>query len=422
MTVAFWACVALLLAGALLFVLPPLLRPTGVRRAAESPLAAYREQRAQVDAEFARGTLSREQHQQALAELQARVVEEVGDPADHQPLEAGPRSKSLIAAVALLIPAAALAVYALTGTPAALHASEPQQASGEASPHAMSREQIETMVDKLAEKLKKNPEDAAGWHMLARSYVAFDRLPEAAQAYERANQLSPGDPQILSDFADVLAMVNDRNLEGRPMQLLQQALKVDPKHPKSLSLAGTAAFNRGDFDGAANWWRQLLATVPPDSQQATAIRSNIAQADAGGTQVAARPRTPVADNAGAAVAVAVVAAGTSIEGSVTVADALKPQLAPGATLFVYARPVAGGRMPLAILRVPAGGFPFRFRLDDSQAMTPQTRLSTHSEVMLVARISRSGNAMPQPGDLTGTLVPVKVGARDVRLVIVEAVK
>ncbi|MDB5953714.1 c-type cytochrome biogenesis protein CcmI [Ramlibacter sp.] len=420
MTVAFWACVALLLAGALLFVLPPLLRPTGVRRAAESPLAAYREQRAQVDAEFARGTLSREQHQQALAELQARVVEEVGDPADHQPLDAGPRSKSLVAAVALLIPAAALAVYALTGTPAALHASEPQQASGEASPHAMSREQIETMVDKLAEKLKKNPEDAAGWHMLARSYVAFDRLPEAAQAYERANQLAPGDPQILSDFADVLAMVNDRNLEGRPMQLLQQALKVDPKHPKSLSLAGTAAFNRGDFEGAANWWRQLLATVPPDSQQATAIRSNIAQADAGGTQVAARARTPVADNAGAAVAV--VAAGTSIEGSVTVADALKPQLAPGATLFVYARPVAGGRMPLAILRVPAGGFPFRFRLDDSQAMTPQTRLSTHSEVMLVARISRSGNAMPQPGDLTGTLAPVNVGARDVQLVIVEAVK
>jgi cytochrome c-type biogenesis protein CcmH len=438
MTIAFWGSVALLLAGGMLFVLPPLLRPPVVKRDVASPLEAYRDQRAQIDEDFAQGTLTREQHAQALAELQTRVVQEVGDVETPAPARHTPQSTAFIVAVALLIPAGALALYGILGTPSALKGGDAGAVASRAeqAPHPVTQQEMEAMVEGLAQKLRQNPNDATGWHMLARSYVAFNRLPEAAQAYDKANALAPGDPQLLSDYADVLAMVNGRSLEGRPTQLVMEALKVDPRHQKSLALAGTAAFNRGEFAKAADWWKQLLATLPPGSEQAKAVESNIAQAQAGGKDtgagvMAAGPAaaaTPAAQStqrapaAPAAPAANAAAAGATVEGSVTLADAVKAGMAPGSVLFIYARPADGSRMPLAILRQEAGSFPVRFKLDDSLAMAPQARLSLHSQVMLVARISKSGNATPQPGDITGSLGPVKVGTRDLKLVIDEVVK
>jgi cytochrome c-type biogenesis protein CcmH len=438
MTIAFWGSVALLLAGGMLFVLPPLLRPPVVKRDVASPLEAYRDQRAQIDEDFAQGTLTREQHAQALAELQTRVVQEVGDVETPAPARHTPQSTAFIVAVALLIPAGALALYGILGTPSALKGGDAGAVASRAeqAPHPVTQQEMEAMVEGLAQKLRQNPNDATGWHMLARSYVAFNRLPEAAQAYDKANALAPGDPQLLSDYADVLAMVNGRSLEGRPTQLVMEALKVDPRHQKSLALAGTAAFNRGEFAKAADWWKQLLATLPPGSEQAKAVESNIAQAQAGGKDtgagvMAAGPAaaaTPAAQStqrapaAPAAPAANAAAAGATVEGSVTLADAVKAGMAPGSVLFIYARPADGSRMPLAILRQEAGSFPVRFKLDDSLAMAPQAKLSLHSQVMLVARISKSGNATPQPGDITGSLGPVKVGTRDLKLVIDEVVK
>jgi cytochrome c-type biogenesis protein CcmH len=438
MTIAFWGSVALLLAGGMLFVLPPLLRPPVVKRDVASPLEAYRDQRAQIDEDFAQGTLTREQHAQALAELQTRVVQEVGDVETPAPARHTPQSTAFIVAVALLIPAGALALYGILGTPSALKGGDAGAVASRAeqAPHPVTQQEMEAMVEGLAQKLRQNPNDATGWHMLARSYVAFNRLPEAAQAYDKANALAPGDPQLLSDYADVLAMVNGRSLEGRPTQLVMEALKVDPRHQKSLALAGTAAFNRGEFAKAADWWKQLLATLPPGSEQANAVESNIAQAQAGGKDtgagvMAAGPAaaaTPAAQStqrapaAPAAPAANAAAAGATVEGSVTLADAVKAGMAPGSVLFIYARPADGSRMPLAILRQEAGSFPVRFKLDDSLAMAPQAKLSLHSQVMLVARISKSGNATPQPGDITGSLGPVKVGTRDLKLVIDEVVK
>lgn len=451
MTLVFWGTVALLLAGALLFLLPPLLRPAR-SIAGPSPLAAYRDQRDQIDDEFAQGKLTATEHEQALAELQCRVVDEVGDvhPEAAAPMRAPPLATLLL--VALLLPAGALALYGLLGKPAALTlsatgappvagAGKPGGATGAGeAPHAMTREQMESMVEQLAERLKKSPEDADGWHMLARSYVAFGRLPEAALAYDRASTLSPRDPQVLADYADTLAMVNGRNLEGRPMELVNAALKIDPAHQKSLALAGTAAFNRSDFVGAVGQWRKLEAVLPSGSEQARAIAVNIAQAQAQAQTAgkgaapapaaqAQAPATPAAAQAPAPApaptqsaaqtptASAPAAAGVSVEGTVTVAAALTPRPTAADTLFVFARPTSGARMPLAIIRTKAGELPYRFKLDDSLAMSPQFKLSGQTEVMLGARISRTGNATPQSGDLMGTIGPVKIGARELKLVI-----
>jgi cytochrome c-type biogenesis protein CcmH len=424
MTFAFWSTIALLLGGALLFVLPPLLRPPARTQAGPSPLTVYREQRAQADAELAQGTLTTGQHAQALEELQGRVIDEVGDtpdPADVQPGRL-PSLASVVAA-ALLLPAAALTLYGLLGNPAALAPLAPASPGAGNAPHTMSRDQMEEMVERMAEKLEKSPTDAEGWHMLARSYVAIGRLPEAAQAYDRASTLAPKDPQVLADYADTLAMVNGRNLEGRPTELVMAALKIDPAHPKALSLAGTAAFNRGEFATAAATWEKLLATLPRDSDQARSVSASIAQAQAAATKVPQPSVAGARPQVDAATTAAPAATGTrDIEGRVTIADALKPRLAPGTTLFVFARAVDGPRMPLAIVKVGAGQFPYQFKLDDSSAMAPQFKLSGQTTVMLGARISRSGNATPESGDLMGTLGPVKVGSRDIKLVIDKVVE
>lgn len=420
MMLAFWSAIALLLAGALLFVLPPLLRPPALTQAGPSPLTIYREQRAQFDAAMRRGTLTQVQYARALEELHGRVVNEVGELPEPAVAQAnGLPPLASILAVALLLPAGALTLYNVLGKPEALVPTQ-AQASGGNAPHTLSREQMEEMVESLARKLKKSPDDAAGWHMLARSYVAFGRLPEAAQAYDRASTLAPKDPQVLADYADTLAMVNGRNLEGRPTQLVAAALKLDPVHPKALALAGTAAFDRGDFASAVASWQKLQAVLPPDSDQARSIANSISQAQA----AAAKVPTPVAaggrpkpEASGPPAAPVATAGPAIIEGRVTIADALKPRLAPGTTLFIFARAADGPSMPLAILRVPAGQFPYSFKLDDSLSMGPQFKLSGQREVMLGARISRSGNATPQSGDLTGMLGRVKVGSRDVRLVI-----
>jgi cytochrome c-type biogenesis protein CcmH len=423
MTFAFWGTIALLLGGALLFVLPPLLRPPARTETGPSPLMAYREQRAQADAELAQGTLTPAQHAQALEELQGRVIDEVGDvpdPALVQPARLP--SLASVLAVALLLPAAALGLYGLLGKPAALAPLAQQSAGAGNAPHTMSRDQMEEMVDSMAEKLKKAPNDAAGWHMLARSYVAIGRLPEAAQAYDRASTLAPKDPQVLADYADTLAMVNGRNLEGRPTELVVAALKIDPAHPKALSLAGTAAFNRGEFAAAAATWERLLATLPRDSDQSRSVSASIAQAQAAATKVPQPGVAGARPEVGAGAAAPVATGPRDIEGRVTIADALKPRLAPGTTLFVFARAVDGLRAPLAIVKVAAGQFPYEFKLDDSLAMAPQFKLSGQTSVVLGARISRTGNATPQSGDLMGTLGPVKVGSRDIKLVIDKVVE
>ena len=292
MTLAFWSTIALLLAGALLFVLPPMLRPPAVQ-AGPSPLSAYREQRAQIDSAMQRGNLTREEYAQALAELQGRVVNEVGELQQPPAAANGLPPRGSIVALSLLLPVAALALYSLLGSPEALAPAQARAASGSEAPHTLSSQQVEQMVEGLATKLKKSPDDAAGWHMLARSYVAIGRLPEAAQAYDRASALAPRDAQVLTDYADTLAMVNGRSLEGRPTQLVEAALKIDPAHPKALALAGTAAFNRGEFAAAVAFWRKLQAVLPPESDQARSIASSISQAQA----AAAKARPPAATNA-----------------------------------------------------------------------------------------------------------------------------
>jgi len=415
----FWVVSALLLLLAMWMVSGSMWRKPATARkaqsASQSNLAVLKAQLQQIDQDLAQGALDAAQHQAARADIERRVLEE--ESVAIAPLRDGSvRGTMLMLLVA--VPVLALGLYGLTGTPAAL-SPQPPQAQGSPSSH-----DVEAMIAKLAERMDKQPpgnvDDTEGWVMLGRSYSAMQRYADANRAFSRALQLMPGNPQILVDQADVLAMQQGGNLEGEPLRLIEQALKNDPSNPKGLALAGTAAFERKDFDTAIRLWSRARAVAPADSEFARMLDSSLADARTAVASVTAPATQSVAVPAAVAAATPAkqepAAGRTAVSGRVRVAPALAARVDPGDTLFVFARAAEGPRMPLAILKRGAGELPLQFTLDDSMAMTPQMKLSSFASVVAGARVSKSGNAMPQSGDLEGQVV-VPPGGGPIEIVI-----
>ncbi|MBW8830680.1 MAG: c-type cytochrome biogenesis protein CcmI [Burkholderiales bacterium] len=341
-------------------------------------------------------------------------------PLEDEPAVAAPGSSAgLIGVLAVFVFVMAGGGYAVLGAPDRLVLGPESSAKADASPDAQppmsaasraeAMAKINVLVDKLLTHLKEQPDDADGWQMLARTYAAMGKQADANQAFNTAEKLRPNDATLLSDHAVAVALSNNRKLEGEPTQLIERALKADPKHPKALALAGTAAFERKDYKGAVRYWEDLAKVEPADSPFAEQIRASIAEA----RQMASMPAA-----ADAAPKAAATAAGPAqITGIVTLAENLKGRVSPDDTVFVFARPVEGSRMPLAIIRKQVKDLPFQFTLDDSSAMSPASKLSGAASVAVGARVSKSGNAMPQNGDLQGLVPSVQVGTNALKVEI-----
>ena len=412
----FIAIAAVMTAIAVLWVVVPLLRrrePGDGIETSGSNLAILRTQLAELDADVGSGVLSAEQHASARAELERRVLEEGGSEGASV---GGAQSGGTAAAIvfALLIPLGALGMYLWVGEPDGMR---PEAAAAE---HQATPKEVDEMVSRLAARLEKNPDDPRGWMMLARSYYVMKRMPEAVAAFEKAAQAVKDDADFYADYADALAMSQGRKLDGRPLQLIQLALKIDPGHPKALAMAGSEAFFRKDYPGALAYWEKLLPLLPPDSEMGKSIASGIAEArELGGIKgpvaTKAAPKAEAKPAKGAEAKPA--AGGASVSGRVTLAPAIAAKASPGDTLFILARAVNGPRIPLAVLRKQVSDLPFEFTLDDALAMSPELKLSGFPEVIVAARISKSGNAIAQSGDLQGTSAPVKVGAKGLSITI-----
>ncbi|HST02069.1 MAG TPA: c-type cytochrome biogenesis protein CcmI [Usitatibacter sp.] len=397
---------ALMTLVALAFVLVPLAR---VPRAAgpslaEANLEVLRSQRREIEADAASGLIGSEERDAALADLVARAQGELALPGEAAAAPAARKPWTTIAIVAAALPALAIGTYLALGDPTALR---PRPAAAQ-----MDDAQIVAMVESLAVKVRERPDDARGWALLARSLAALGRFDESAKAYEHLVGLVPDDAQVYADYADALAMAQGRTLAGKPYELARRALAIDPRNPKALALAGSAAMDGGDFPAAAGYWRSLAAQMPSgsdDERQVLAILDELnTKAAAAGRPLPSMPR--IAKAAPAATA-------AKVTGSVRIAPTLAAKAAAGDTLFVFARAEGGSRMPLAVLRTSAGTLPLDFSLDDSMAMSPMAKISSASAVRIEARVSRSGGAAPQSGDLVGTSDIVKPGASGVKIVI-----
>lgn len=416
----FWSVVALLLGGALLMLLPPLWKS----RAAAEPvtrgaanLAIYRDQWREAERDLGQGLIAPEQIDQARDDIQRRWLEDAAAPAPpavavSQPAASQTARRSAIA-LGLLLPLASVLSYLALGDPASLAPLPPPSApaAGEAR-HSLTPEQIQSRVAALSERLKAEPGNAEGWVMLGRSYVVLGRYRDAATAWRRAADLLPGNATLLADLADVLAMAQGKRLAGEPARLIQRALDADPRHVKALALAGSAAFEARDHAAARAYWERVLAQVPPDSDIARSMQGSIAQA----TQLEAAMAAAAPSATPAPAVVPAVVAG-ALTGEVRLSPALAARVAAGDTLFVFARAAQGPRLPLAIVRRPVGEWPAAFTLDDSMAMAPKLKLSGFAQVVVSARVSRSGNATPQPGDLIGHSAPVTPGVQGLHILI-----
>lgn len=416
----FWLVALLLAAGTLALLLPPLW--SGADSLARGPLLAgaadagttpalLREQLTLTDSDLAADRIDAATAHRQRAEIGRRLLEEhAGAPVAWRTGPARGTAWAVVAGVPLL----AVVLYSVWGTPGALS----QPARQDSSPQA-SMTQVESMVSQMTQALQARaqrgeagPEDGPAWAMAARTLASLQRFQEADQAFARALTLTPNDARLLADRADILSLLQGQNPEGEPMRLIERALRIDPGQPKARALAGSAAFQRGDMAGAITHWRRALASLPPESEFARGLTQSLqqamqAQADPPGPVVTPRlPRTP--PNPGAV-------SGGAVRGRVDLTPALRARARDDDTVFIVARAEQGSRMPLAIARLRVADLPAEFALDDSSAMSPQMRLSAHAEVVVSARISRSGQALPQPGDLVSTPVHTRVGLRGVEL-------
>lgn len=404
----FWALALALVLATLAALVVPLLR-SRARREGPAPddaaAAVYRDQKRQIDADFAAGAIGEEERAAAEAEIVARLGAELSAAPQPDAAAAGRAPWIVAIAIVAIVPAAALVAYLAVGNPQALDAG--------AARKRMTEPEVVSMVERLAQRMKEDPSDPQGWLLLGRSWSALQRYRESADAYAEAVKRMPGNADALADWADAFAMAQGRKLAGKPTEIIGQALAADPTHPKSLALAASAAMERGDDKAAVRYWQALLAVVPPGSEDAQGIAATIAQL--GGTPSPA-PLTSAAARPSPQPSAAAPAA-SRITGRVEIAPALASRIPPDATLFVYARAAQGSRMPLAILRRTARELPLEFALDDSMAMAPGATISSAREVVVEARVSASGSATAASGDLSGVSAAVAPGASGLRITI-----
>jgi cytochrome c-type biogenesis protein CcmH len=271
------------------------------------------------------------------------------------------------------------------------------------------------MIQRVEEKTRNNPDDGEAWSMLAKTYAAVGQWPGALQAFEKAMKLLPGDASVLSGYAEALAIANNRVLAGKPVELVQKALEIDPEDIKGLELAGIHAFQTQRFEQASVYLKRLYNLLPPNDPYAQDILATQKEAERLAFPGLAGMGSPDISPAVTESRSSPVQGGR-VAGRVDIAPALKSRLDGSATVFLFARPGAGGA-PVAAVRSTVDSLPLEFSLDDSMAMNPVNVLSQHMEVALVARVSMSGNPMSQPGDFEGSVSGVKVGTTGVKLLI-----
>lgn len=433
---SFWAISGIFIVTALLFIVPTLLR----NRESEQEnlehdavnITVYRDQLAELDKDLENDILTPEQYNKSKQELQQRMLQDVPD-GEEVIIQKNKKIHNIAtsAVIVLILPLAAVFLYLVIGDtrgllPQAQLANATQMNRDGGSDAPAGHDNFSSVLENLIARLNKNPEDIEGWIMLGRTYAIMQRYTDATNTYAKLAELVPNNPQILSDYADVLAMKNQGSLAGKPTELIHQALSIDPQYPKALALAGTAEFEQEKFEQAAAHWEKLLEVIPADSQLAKSVKASIDEAKslaAGNkgttSEQLAKASEPQQTNVQSEKDSANTAApgSTSVSGRVTISKEMAAKTSPNDTLFIYARAKTGPKMPLAILRLKASDLPATFTLTDDMAMMPAMKISSFPEVVIEARISKSGQAVPASGDLQGFSQPVQIGNENIEIVI-----
>ena len=417
--------------------LAALLRPwwrSGRRVASADSLSAlnaavHRDRLAELDRDHSNGTLSAAGLAEAREELQRQLLDDTAATEVHVAESSSWKSGLVLGAVVTL---AAVAVYALLGSPAAVLPAPVQAQRATAD--------MEQLTARLAQKLEQNPSNPEGWVMLARAYKSMGRWDDAERAFGRIGPDFDKNAELIAELAEMLVQKNN-GFTPRARELIQQALRVEPGNMLALFLGGGEAFDGGRYAEAAALWQRVLPNLEPGGEDAQMVEASIARAlELGGGKRPAITRGDVIPGAvspqdevhravgklaaekgaetGAESKPVVAKAGAeAVSGRVELSATVKDKAKPDDVVFIFARAVDGPRMPLAAKRVRVADLPLDFMLDDSQAVMPGANLSSAQQVRIEVRISKSGSANPGAGDLTGKSAAIKPGAKGVRVIV-----
>ena len=424
---------ALCVAGVVVWVL---LRQGPVVTSASQSQAnvkVYREQILDLDREHANGHLSDAEWQQSRDELSVRLLQDTAVE-DEPQLITQAQSWRTAVVIALVFPISALGLYIWLGAPEAISPMPPASALAEAATEQAAAPNLDQIVENLASKLQADPNNLEGWVLLGRTHRSMGNLDAALSAFDRALKLNADDELILAR-AEVLAAKNQGRFDGEPWRVIREVLQRDPQNYAALLLAGSASYANNRYADALEFWQRARLRLSADHPDVPNLIEAMSTVQTKLKNPASPSSTPAAQSAQGAVpaqgsaasgtapaaAVASAAGGAAsalnVSGQVRLSAALKSQTSPTDVVFVYAVPANGERMPLALLKTTVAQLPLSFTLDDSSAMLPDRKLSGASQVLVKARISKSGNAIPQSGDWEGSLGPVKVGATGLDLEI-----
>jgi cytochrome c-type biogenesis protein CcmH len=390
--VSFFIAAFLLLVLVLFLLLRPFLFTGKVEGTSRRQMnaAIYREELDKLAAEHAAGTISVQEYEMSHAEMRQRLFQDTNEEDDKAVMGS---TKKVAFGLCAFIVILSSGLYFSLGDAIDIAQQNNQK--------PMTQAGVEQMVTDFALKMEKNPDNLEGWAMLGRSYRILGRNDDAAKAYGRAGNFINQDPELLAEYADTLVATANGSFAGKPLQLINQALKLDPNNLLALWLSGTASFSSGNYKAAVQTWDKLAQQLPPGSEESRAIQASIAEARSKG---------------GLASAPAVASSAKGVSGKIEISADLKSKVKPGDLLMVIARP-PGERMPVAVLKVPATEFPMNFALTDALAMNPSAPISKLSEVAIEVRISKTGMAKAEAGDLISAVQTVKVGSNQVKLLI-----
>lgn len=352
--------------------------------------AIYREELDKLEADRLSGVVDSANYEQVHAEMRQRLFQDT-DEADDLAVLGSP--KKTMVGISIFVVILSTGLYFGLGDVFRI------ADMNDAKP--MAQEGVEKMVAEFAAKMEKEPDNLKGWAMLARSYRILGRNADAEKAYVRAGSFVDSDPQLLADYADVLAANANGNFAGKPLQLINKALALDPNNLLALWLSGTADFNAQNYKAAVQSWEKLAKQLPADSNEARTIAESIAEARSKG---------------GLAPASAPAISNQGVSGQVEITRDLQSKIKPGDILMVIARK-PGERMPVAVLKTAVTAFPMNFVLSDALAMSPNALISQLPEVSVEVRISKTGMAMPESGDLISAPKTIPVGIKNIRLMI-----
>jgi cytochrome c-type biogenesis protein CcmH len=386
----FWIASTGLLLLALLIIVPPILRKPGdeVDDRQQQNIDIAKDKKSTLDSQLQQGELNQQDYDNALLDLQTALALDLENAESIKQQQQGRWAVWLLIAI---LPLMSIGLYFQLGEYRVIeNPALAEVASNQQTQQASSNLSMDDMLDQLKARLREDPDNAQGWYLLGKSYMSQRRFGEAVTAYQRTYDLVGEEPGVLFALADALAMQNNGVMQGEPEQLVARGLEISPRDPTGLWLMGLAAEQRQDYQTAYDAWTTLLPLIPNDPESVAEVRKLIHMVE---------QRDPSLAQRDPGLVVATVPEIRVLTVSVNLADVLRQKAAPEDSVFVYAKALNGPPMPLAVKRLSVRDLPAQVTLSDSDAMIPSMKLSSFDQIVVGARVSKTGNPVAQAGDL-----------------------